>query len=260
MKKTTSILLLLLILLLVACQDEGQEATAVPEPTVGAADTPEEAPLEAVEEIEQETEIPEPTAAPTDTPEEDASPEPTEEDTAAEEPATEEPTAEGAEAGDATTIIPDEQLELMATLAPPPQLSDREPGIHTVPCFPTISPGANEVEGEDYTCGVFTAPQNWDDPDGGSIDLSFMVAKATGDNPEPDPLIFLAGGPGASAVLTTDIGSYQKLRPDRDIILFDIRGVGLSQRLGFDECLVLALQNDAPQIRLRPYRQWPQTF
>ena len=35
------------------------------------------------------------------------------------------------------------------------------------------------------------------------------------------------------------------MRTERDIIFFDIRGVGVSQRLGFEECLVLALENTA---------------
>ena len=229
MKNIASVLLILLLILLVACQDDSPQVTAVSEPTVAIEDTPvEEAPPEAAEEPE----APEPTAAPTEIP--------------TEEPAAEEPTAEDVEVGDATTIIPDEQLELMAAIAPPPQLSDRELGIHTVPCSPGISLGKNEVEGEDYTCGVFTVPQNWEEPDGRNLDLSFAVVNATGQNPEPDPLIHLEGGPGPSAILVMDIDKYQELRPDRDLIFFDTRGLGLSQRLGFEECLVLVMQNDAP--------------
>ena len=142
----------------------------------------------------------------------------------------------------------------MAAIAPPPQLSDREPGIHTVPCSPGVSPGKNEVEGEDYTCGVFTVPQNWDEPDGRNLDLSFVVVNATGENPEPDPLIYLEGGPGPSAILVMNIDKYQMLRPEHDLIFFDTRGLGLSQRLGFEECLVLAMQNDAPAEQIEALR------
>ena len=168
----------------------------------------------------------------------------------AEESDSEEAVEEAAEAGDASTAIPDEaadtRIELMAAIAPPPQLSERELGIHTVPCSPGVLSGNNLVEGEDYTCGVFTVPQNWEEPDGNHLDLSFVVVQATGENPEPDPLLFLEGGPGQSAILGKDIKKYQQLRPDRDLIFFDTRGLGLSQRLGFEECLVLAMQNDAP--------------
>lgn len=155
---------------------------------------------------------------------------------------------EAVEAGDTTLNIPDEQLELMAAIAPPPQLSERELGVHNAPCSPGISSGNNLVEGEDYYCGIFTVPQNWEEPDGRNLDLSYFVFKATGENPEPDPLIYLAGGPGPSAILRVNniVHKYQELQPERDIIFFDTRGLGLSQRLGFEECLVLALQNGAP--------------
>jgi len=237
MKNLAFFVLILLIILLVACQAEAPAATAIPEPTVAAEDTPiEEAPPEAPEEIETL----EPTAVPTDMPAEETVPG---------------PTAVAAEAGDTITNIPDEQLELLAALAPPPQLSDKEPGIQIVPCLPGTSLGFGEVEGEDYNCGVFTVPQNWNEPDGRNLDLAFIVAKATGENPEPDPLLFLAGGPGQSAVFTPLVDKYRELRPDRDIILFDIRGIGASQRLGFEECLVLALKNGAPAEQLEALRE-----
>jgi pimeloyl-ACP methyl ester carboxylesterase len=247
MKKTASLLLILLLILLAACQDAAPEATAVPEPTVAVEDTPsEEAPPEEPEEAADATEAPEPAAAPTETPTEETAPEPTAEAEPAEEASEEKPMEEAAETGDPTTNLPAEQLEMMAAIAPPPQLSERELGIYPVPCSPGVLSGNNLVEGEDYTCGVFTVPQNWEEPDGRNLDLSFVVVQATGENPEPDPLLFLEGGPGVSAILGKDIEKYQKLRPDRDLIFFDIRGLGLSQRLGFEECLVLALQNGAP--------------
>lgn len=197
---------------------------------------------------------PEATVAPTDMPTEEPPPQPTEVAAITESAAEDEPTEVAEEGDDTTTGSLDEQLELMAAIAPPPQLSEREPGIHTVPCSPGISPGPNEVGGEDYYCGVLTVPQNWEQPDGRKLDLSFVVVNATGDNPEPDPLIFLEGGPGSSAILNMDIKKYQKLRPDRDLIFFDIRGSGLSQRLGFEECLVLVLQNDAPTEQIEALR------
>ena len=233
MKNIASFLLVVLLILLAACQDEAPEASTVPEPTLAVEDT-------ASEETspEEPAEEPEPTVAPTEIPAEEVVPEPTDEA----------PMEEAAEAGDTTTDIPAEQLEMMATIAPPPQLSERELGIHTASCSPGVSPGNNLVEGEDYYCGVFTAPQNWEEPDGSNLDLSFVVVQATGENPEPDPLLFLNGGPGNSAILLvgTTVNKYRELQPERDIIMFDTRGLGLSQRLGFEECLVLALQNGAP--------------
>ena len=155
----------------------------------------------------------------------------------------------GVEEGEATTSMPDEQLELMAAIAPPPQLSDRELGVHPGPCLPGISLGVNEIEGEDYTCGTFTVPQNWDEPDGRNLDLAFVVVKATSEQPASEALLFLSGGPGQRAI-SKPIHPYQPLRADRDIILLDQRGTGFSQRLGYEECLVLALQNDAPAAQI----------
>lgn len=150
------------------------------------------------------------------------------------------------EAAEISADITDELFEQMSAIAPPPQLSDREPGIHLLPCEPGISVGTGNVNVEDLTCGVLTVPQNWNEPDGHNLDLGFVIVRATGNNPDPDPLIFLAGGPGSSAVLSMNIKIYQGLRPDRDVILFDIRGAGASQRLGLEECLVLAIEHGAP--------------
>ena len=63
-------------------------------------------------------------------------------------------------------------------------------------------------------------PQNWDEADGSYLDIAFVVVLASGENPEPDPLIHLAGGPGSSAILSIEnqIKKYQTLRLDRDLI------------------------------------------
>ena len=143
----------------------------------------------------------------------------------------------------------DLQVDRLATVISPPRLSGREPGIHIEACEPTQSPGINAVEGEDYFCGIFTVPQNWAEPDGPYLDLSFVVVKASGEQPASDALIFLAGGPGQSA-MTKPIDGYQRVRENHDIIRMDQRGTGFSQRLGYEECLLLALQNDAPPAQI----------
>jgi pimeloyl-ACP methyl ester carboxylesterase len=107
------------------------------------------------------------------------------------------------------------------------------------------------VESETYTCGIFTVPMNWDDPAAGHLDLSFVVAKATGENPSPDPLVYLAGGPGQSAVISAII-AYDKIRPTHDIVRLAQRGTGYGQRLGLEECLVLALQGDNAEETIGP--------
>ena len=143
----------------------------------------------------------------------------------------------------------DLQVDRLAKVISPPRLSGREPGTHIEACEPTQSPGINAVEGKDYYCGVFTVPQNWDEPDGPYLDLAFVTVKATGEEPASNALIFLAGGPGQSS-LTKPIDGYRRLQENHDIIRLDQRGTGFSQRLGYEECLVLALQNDAPPAQI----------
>lgn len=146
----------------------------------------------------------------------------------------------------ATNSIPvDDELSQMAAVNVPPRLSERELGIHILPCEPNRVPGRGEVADETYYCGVFTVPQNWDEPDGRNLDLSFVVIRSSGENPEPDPLVFLAGGPGQGATVAPPI-PYEKVRQSRDIVRLDQRGTGFSQRLGWEECLVLARRAGVP--------------
>ena len=158
-----------------------------------------------------------------------------------------------AEAFGAVVSVPNLVVDQLAQIIYPPRLSDQELGIHLSECEPTQSPGINAVKGEDYYCGVFTVPQNWEESDGRNLDLSFIVVEATGKQPASDALVFLSGGPGQNAVFKP-IGSYKNLRTDLDIVLLDQRGTGFSQRLGWEECLVLALKNDAPPDQVEALR------
>lgn len=138
-----------------------------------------------------------------------------------------------------------EQLAGIAQMNPAPQVSDQPVGMTIVPCDPVLARGLGdgEVEGETFYCGVFTVPQNWDAPDGRNLELSFVVARATGDDPSPDPLVFLAGGPGQSTLLIT-LGAYDQIRPTHDIVRLAQRGSAFGQRLGEEECFALAAQSE----------------
>ena len=62
--------------------------------------------------------------------------------------------------------------------------------------------------------------------------LAYILLKATGANPQPDAIVHVAGGPGAGSTLRDTavefIKRYAPLREDRDIILYDQRGMGNS--------------------------------
>ncbi|MFS8137432.1 MAG: alpha/beta fold hydrolase [Thermomonas sp.] len=83
-------------------------------------------------------------------------------------------------------------------------------------------------------CATFAVPEDRGQPNGRKIDLNIAWLPATSDADQaPDPVFFLAGGPGQSAV-----DSYPMLAPvfkevnkHRDVILVDQRGTGKSNLL-----------------------------
>ena len=82
-------------------------------------------------------------------------------------------------------------------------------------------------------CGFLEVPENPADPDGRKIDLHVAVAGATSTDVEPDPVFFLAGGPGQAASETWVMIKpvLEKIRKRRDIVMIDQRGTGQSNKL-----------------------------
>lgn len=81
-------------------------------------------------------------------------------------------------------------------------------------------------------CGYLTVPENYDNPDGAQIRLAVAILRHPSGNPEPDPIIYLEGGPGGSALelLYLTAARFEPVfAANRDIILFDQRGVGVSE-------------------------------
>ena len=92
---------------------------------------------------------------------------------------------------------------------------------------------AGERASETVRCGFVQVPWDRSQPAGAVADLAFIVLKATGDQPQPDAIIHVAGGPGIGvtsrdAALELAI-RYAPLRRSHDIIIYDQRGVGRSQ-------------------------------
>lgn len=82
-------------------------------------------------------------------------------------------------------------------------------------------------------CGRFRVPEDRSDPTGRRIGLDVMVIPASDPDPEPDPVFFLAGGPGGAG---TEIWSnaadvFHGIHDHRDIVLVDQRGTGRSNPL-----------------------------
>ena len=103
------------------------------------------------------------------------------------------------------------------------------------------SPGALDLDdcriraGEGFPgikarCGIFSRPENPSDPDSPLLELFVAVVPALSLEPDPDPLIPIAGGPGqASTEFYASIANaFEPVRRNRDIVLLDQRGTGKS--------------------------------
>ncbi len=72
---------------------------------------------------------------------------------------------------------------------------------------------------------------------GRKIKLYVVVVPATGENPEPDPIFFFAGGPGDSAARSSGFvaAGMGRLLAKRDLVFLDQRGSGKSHPLNCDD-------------------------
>jgi pimeloyl-ACP methyl ester carboxylesterase len=82
-------------------------------------------------------------------------------------------------------------------------------------------------------CMQLAVAENPLHPAARQIRLHVAVVAAVNRNKRPDPLFVLAGGPGmaAGAFYTQSAGAFARINRDRDIVLVDQRGTGLSHPL-----------------------------
>lgn len=92
---------------------------------------------------------------------------------------------------------------------------------------------AGQVEGETVDCGFLTVPENRAEPGSKTLHLAVAIFRHPDGDPEPDPIIYLEGGPGGSALEYISLTFRTRFEPyfaaNRDLILFDQRGVGVSE-------------------------------
>jgi pimeloyl-ACP methyl ester carboxylesterase len=89
---------------------------------------------------------------------------------------------------------------------------------------------ATLVEGKNVTCGFLVVPEDRSQPQGPTIRLAVAIFKTPSSKPDPDPVLFLSGGPGV-ALLEAMGPRYNagNLPLNRDLILLDQPGAGYSQ-------------------------------
>ena len=87
------------------------------------------------------------------------------------------------------------------------------------------------VEGETVRCGYVSVPEDHHVDNGQTIKLAIAIFKAHTEDPQPDPLIFLSGGPGEKTIAS--VAPLAELlatfNAERDLVFFDQRGVGNSE-------------------------------
>lgn len=100
------------------------------------------------------------------------------------------------------------------------------------PCPDPVYPGVPELDlGAGVECGYLTVPENRARPDGRRIRLAVATAKATAPKPGADPLLYLAGGPGGSGLISAAPRIAAGWNRDRDVIFLDQRGTWKSDPL-----------------------------
>lgn len=82
-------------------------------------------------------------------------------------------------------------------------------------------------------CTTLAVPEDYARPAGKKIHLHIAVLKAHTGNPAPDPLFFIAGGPGEASTqaYVQEAAAFERLRARRAIVLVDQRGTGQSNPL-----------------------------
>jgi pimeloyl-ACP methyl ester carboxylesterase len=111
----------------------------------------------------------------------------------------------------------------------------------TLACAPSTAPDAidrlrpcaSDAGPVDAYCGTYQVFEDREARAGRTIDLNIVLLPALGNEPRPDPLFFLAGGPGQGAAQMARglKGLFQRVQADRDIVLVDQRGTGDSNGL-----------------------------
>lgn len=85
----------------------------------------------------------------------------------------------------------------------------------------------------DAYCGTLKVYENRETKQGRQIDLNIVVLPALRSDAQPDPLFFLAGGPGQGAAKLAKLvrTMFSSVQRERDIVLVDQRGTGKSNPL-----------------------------
>ncbi len=105
-------------------------------------------------------------------------------------------------------------------------------------------------------CGTVNVPENQETDTGPEISLDVYVLPAEGDDPAPDPIVYLQGGPGSQSI--TSFWTFVRmteLRKTREIVIVNQRGTSedawLCPKFELDEALLIAGDIDVAESNKR---------
>src|SRR5260221_3275176 len=78
----------------------------------------------------------------------------------------------------------------------PAQAQSSKPTFTKNACQFSMPGSAGQVEGKTYQCGTVSVPEDHKNPNGKTISLAVAGFNERTANPQPDPVIYLEGGPG----------------------------------------------------------------
>lgn len=131
----------------------------------------------------------------------------------------------------APTEVPSAMPTPTVTVTVTPTL-DTTPGVFSPSFQETDCSDFEGARAENFECGFLTVLEDRNGSDGATIRLAVLIARGEGDNPAPDPVVYLAGGPGENAIEASRFlygRHFVNFTADRDLIIFDQRGTGLSE-------------------------------
>lgn len=130
-------------------------------------------------------------------------------------------------------------ISAFAALVALPTLSSCAPEVVSAPFesnFEIVSPcpfpAATTIDQSRLSCGYLTVPENRAQPASQNIRIPVAIIKTTSPTPQPDPVVFLHGGPGGGSLSSERVFELFAQHPfgsERDIILLDQRGALMTE-------------------------------
>lgn len=107
--------------------------------------------------------------------------------------------------------------------------SQQQNAIIAIQACPRPLP-STDIEGMTILCGAVQVPEERNKVGGKTLPLNFAILRATSRYPEADPVVYLEGGPGGSAMTMLPLLDrlFKPWRDRRDVVIYDQRSAGIS--------------------------------